>query len=89
MNCSLPPPIPLPATAVHRLHGLPVLSSLLASVAYDHDRAVLQLEFRSGAVYQYFGVPLQRFQELLQAESHGTYFNHRIRNFFQHALLPE
>jgi hypothetical protein len=69
------------------LHRLPVASSLLGSVAYDHDRAILQLEFRSGAVYQYFAVPRQSYQELLQADSHGAYFNRRIRSFFRCALV--
>src|SRR2546425_10746599 len=41
-------------------HPLAVQSSLLTSVAYDRDRAILQLEFGDGAVYQYFGVPVQR-----------------------------
>jgi hypothetical protein len=80
MNGS-PPTIPL------RPHPLPVPSSLLASVAYDDDRAILQLEFRSGAVYQYFHVPPQSYQELWQADSHGAYFNRHIRNIFRYALL--
>jgi hypothetical protein len=87
MNRSLPTPIPVPATVILGLHPLPVASSLLASVAYDHDRAILQLEFRSGAVYQYFHVPRQSYQELLQADSHGAYFNRHIRSFFRYAVL--
>src|SRR6266581_3423605 len=54
-----PLPHPLP-------HPLAVQSSLLTSVAYDRDRAILQLEFGYGAVYQYFGVPVQSYQELLR-----------------------
>jgi KTSC domain len=82
MNRSLPAPIPL------GLHPLPVPSSLLARVAYNHDRGILQLEFRSGAVYQYFQVPFQSYQELWQADSHGAYFNRHVRNFFRSVLLP-
>jgi len=81
MNRSLPTPIS------PGLHPLPVRSSLLTSVAYDHDRATLQLEFRSGAVYQYFHVPRQSYQDLWQADSHGAYFNRHIRTFFQYVLL--
>ena len=69
-------------------HPLAVQSSLLASVAYDHGRAILQLEFDGGAVYQYFGVPVQSYQELLQAASHGAYFNRHIRSLFRFVLLP-
>jgi hypothetical protein len=81
MSRSLPTPIPL------GLHPLPVPSSLLASVAYDYDRAILQLEFHSGAVYEYFHVPPQSYQELWQADSHGAYFNRHIRKSFRCALL--
>ena len=83
----LPTPISGSATLVFGMPPLPVASSLLAGVAYDHDRAILQLEFRGGAVYQYFRVPRQTYQELLQADSHGAYFNRRIRRFFRYARL--
>ena len=86
MNRSLPTPIPVPATVVFGLAPMPVASSLFASVAYDHDRAILQREFRRGAVYQYF-VPRQSSQERLQADSHGTDFTRHIRSFFRYARL--
>ena len=55
-------------------HPLAVQSSLLTSVASDRDRAILQLEFGDGPVYQYFGVPVQSYHELLRAASDGAYF---------------
>jgi hypothetical protein len=64
-----------------------VESSALAKVAYDSQRATLQVEFRDGAVYQYFGVPLHTYQELLQADSKGDYFNRHIRSPFPHTIL--
>ncbi len=44
-------------------HPLAVQSSLLTSVASDRDRAILQLEFGDGPVYQYFGVPVQSYHQ--------------------------
>jgi len=38
---------------------LAVESSALATVAYDHQREVLQVEFPDGDVYQYFGFPFR------------------------------
>ena len=64
--------------------GVEVQSSLLASVAHDRDQAVLQIEFRGGAVYQYFDVPRQTYQDLLQADSKGAYFNRHIRSVFHY-----
>ena len=64
-----------------------VESSLLAKVAYDHQRANLQVEFRDGALYRYLGVPIQTYQDLLRADSKGAYFNRHIRGPFPFAIL--
>ena len=57
-------------------------SSSLNAATYQEQSALLELEFRSGAVYRYMGVPAQLYLELLQAESKGRYFNQHIRNRF-------
>lgn len=64
-----------------------VESSALADVAYDYQRAILQLTFRDGAVYQYLDVPVSGFEDLLRAASKGTYLNSHIRCRFSHRLL--
>jgi KTSC domain-containing protein len=61
---------------------IPVNSTLLASVAYDAARSLLELEFRDGAIYQYTAVSESLHLELMAAKSHGAYFNHHIRNRF-------
>jgi hypothetical protein len=66
-----------------------VESSTFATVAYDEARELLQLEFCSRAVYQYFGVPATVHQALLSAPSQGRYFNHAIRGRFPYRLLPD
>jgi KTSC domain len=60
-----------------------VESSTLATVGYDESRDLLELEFRSGAVYRYFGVPAAVHELLLAATSKGTYFNQGIRRHYQ------
>jgi hypothetical protein len=59
-----------------------VESTTLVSIAYDSVSAVLRLEFRSRAVYCYFGVPPEFCQSLMAAESKGSYFNRNIRGRF-------
>jgi hypothetical protein len=63
-----------------------VESTTLATVAYDDGRDLLQLEFRSRAVYQYFGVPASVHAALLRAPSKGSYFNRVIRGRFPYSL---
>jgi len=67
--------------------GVVMQSRLLARIAYDHDQAILQLEFRDETVYRYFQVPSQIYQDILHADSKGAYFNHHIRNVFRGARL--
>lgn len=64
-----------------------VESTTLLTVAYDESRKLLQLEFRSRAIYQYFGVPAAVHQGLLRADSKGSYFNRVIRGRFPYGLV--
>jgi len=48
-------------------------SSLIEAAAYQDQWSLLELAFRSGAVYHYFAVPAQTYQELLRAESKGVF----------------
>lgn len=64
-----------------------VTSTTLATVAYDDAGRVLQLDFRSGAVYRYFGVPAAVHDGLLRTSSKGRYFNEEIRERFRHVRV--
>jgi KTSC domain len=61
---------------------IPVESATLATVGYDEARELLQLEFRSQAIYQYQGVSATVYDALLHAPSKGSYFNQAIRGRF-------
>jgi hypothetical protein len=50
-------------------------------------RTVLELQFRNGAVYQYFGVPRRIYYDLLRADSKGGYFNQKIRGKYPHQRI--
>ena len=66
-----------------------VASTTLATVAFDEADEILQLEFRSCEVYQYFEVPAEVHQGLLRAPSKGRYFNGEIRGRFRHARVAK
>jgi hypothetical protein len=57
-----------------------VSSSSLRSVGYDPSRLVLEIEFRTGGIYQYLNVPERVYLELLTDESMGRYFDYSIRD---------
>ena len=51
-----------------------VQSSNLVSIGYDPGNKILEVEFHTGAVYQYFDVPEYIYSDLLAAVSVGRYF---------------
>jgi len=54
-------------------------SSNLASVGYDAENKILEIEFNHGGVYQYLDVPEGEYEGLMNASSHGTYFDRNIK----------
>jgi KTSC domain len=60
-----------------------VNSSVIRALGYDERDHVLEVEFRTGRVYQYFGVPPSLYSDLLNAASLGEFYNRQIRNEYR------
>ncbi len=56
-----------------------VQSSNLVSVGYEVETLTLEIEFHHGGVYQYFGVPAEIHDGLINAGSKGTFFHQYIK----------
>lgn len=65
----------------------PVASENLSSVGYESTTATLEVEFRSGRVYEYHPVPEDVYRELMRAPSLGSFFYHRIRGRYRFRRL--
>jgi len=59
------------------------------SEAYDAERHILHLRFRSGDVYRYFDFPEDEYGEFLNTEPHGGYFLDHIRDSFRYGRLAK
>lgn len=55
-------------------------SSVIKSADFDPDAQTLDITFRTGRRYTYFGVPERVFDDLIAASSAGEYFNTYIRD---------
>ena len=66
---------------------LPVESKMFSSVAYDGEKQILHLRFRSGDVYRYFEFPAADYQAFLDAESRGRFFLAHIRDRFRYERM--
>ena len=57
----------------------PTDSSVIASMGYAANLQILQIEFRSGDIYNYFDVPMEECAAFLSADSKGTYLNQAFK----------
>lgn len=59
-----------------------VASSNLSSVGYDEPTETLEIEFNNGAVYQYYNVTANIFDQFMQAPSKGQFLHVYIKNAY-------
>ena len=60
----------------------PVQSSNIKSRGYSEGQRILGVEFSSGALWQFSGVPLGTWERWLEASSAGSFFVHHIKGKF-------
>lgn len=56
----------------------PVASAALAAVGYDVETGELEIEFRTGRVYRYSGVPASVHAWLLRTRNKGVFVAHHL-----------
>jgi hypothetical protein len=62
-----------------------VQSSNVASVGYDPEEMVLEVEFVDGDVYQYDGVPASVYEGLMSAPSVGRYLHQMVKGRYDYS----
>ena len=67
------------------MHRSPVESSNIATIGFANG--VLEIEFKSRSVYQYFDVPETEFLNLMKADSKGTYHNKYIKGHYKYTRV--
>ena len=65
----------------------PVESSSLASIGYDSETSKLEVEFKSGDIWQYFDVPESVWHEFESSESKGRFFALEIRGQYSESQV--
>ena len=64
-----------------------VASSNVSSIGYDSITQTLEVEFLSGRVYQYYGVPDHLHEQIMQASSKGQFLNYYIKNSYPYSRV--
>ena len=64
-----------------------IYSSALASAGYDSSLEIMEVEFNTGEIYQYKGIPQSEYEAFLNADSHGIYFSENIKDAYEFVKL--
>ena len=65
----------------------PVASSNVSSIGYDTVTETLEVEFLSGRVYQYYGVPDRLHEQIMHAASKGKFLNYYIKSSYPYSRV--
>lgn len=69
------------------MERISVNSSNVTSIGYDEETSTLEIEFHSGAIYQYFDVPFQVYSDLMSASSKGQYIAQFIKGYYRYVKV--
>jgi KTSC domain len=64
-----------------------VASSNIRSIGYEDSSLTLEVEFKSGSLYQYIGVPRNEYEALMNAASVGRYLNAKIKGRYRYVQI--
>jgi KTSC domain len=67
----------------------PVRSSNIASIGYDPEKEILEVEFLNGGVYRYTGILPEYHHAFVNADSPGRHFMAHIRGKFPVTKMEE
>lgn len=59
-----------------------VESSSILAMGYDPEQRELHIQFKTGKIYIYEGVPQEVYDHMLAADSIGSYFHKFIRSAY-------
>ena len=65
----------------------PVSSSNIDSIGYSIATETLRVQFKTGAIYDYEGVPVEVYQQMQNASSVGCYLNKHIKNTYAYTRV--
>lgn len=66
----------------------PVLASIISAIGYDGRAGILYVKFKSVPMtYRYFKVPVEVYDEFLNADGKGLFFNQNIRRKYEYSIV--
>ena|ERR1700759_5151818 len=72
-----------PALIRSHIHREPLASTALLTAGYSKRLRIMEIEFCSGAVYRYLGVPPDLYHDFLSAESKAQFYDWNIKGRYR------
>jgi hypothetical protein len=72
---------------MQRQQVVPEKAGQVRSIGYSPETSELEIEFSSGGVYRYAGVPRDVYDDFIHAESLGSFVATRIRGAYEFTRL--
>ena len=66
------------------MNRISVASHNIYSIGYDSNSKVLEIEFDTYAVYRYYEVPEVLYEQLMAAESKGSFLHKKIKGVYRY-----
>lgn len=66
-----------------------VFSSNVAEIGYDEETQNLHVKFNTGALYVYFGVPVNVARSVMNAPSVGEALTAQVKGVYEYQRQPE
>lgn len=64
-----------------------VSSSNVSSIGYEYSKNILYVEFNNSAIYRYYDVPQNEYEQLLSASSIGSYLWNNISGVYNYEQI--
>lgn len=64
-----------------------VESTMIRSIGFESDSSTLEVEFKSGAVWQYYDFPESSWYEFDGSESQGKFFHREIKGQYSESQV--
>ena len=65
----------------------PIASTNIAAIGYDEPAQTLEVEFKTGGIYQYYNVTQELYEQLTQAASKGQFLAYQIKNAYPYSRV--
>jgi N-formylglutamate amidohydrolase len=69
------------------MNRIPIRSSTIHSVGYESATEILEIEFNTGWIYEYYGVPNNVYHNLMNASSKGIYHKENIKFTYRYKRI--